>query len=579
MKHLYIVLFSLICLSAKAQEILPKYLTDHEIEVMKNYTPPMGRGVTDPPEGPVRTMAEWEELQAVVVTWTGFPEILSQIVDAVKEECTAIIVCSNENTVKNTLNNFGVDYSENVVFVEDEFNSIWVRDYGPNSVYIEETGELIFVDWIYNRPRPKDDDVPAVIAELLGVDMYCTTATPNDLVHTGGNFMADGMGNGFSSRLILEENDASNSWGFSNHSEEDVDEIMDQFMGIKEYIKMENLPFDLIHHIDMHMKLLDEETLLMGEYPSNVADGPQIEANLQYVLENFKTPYGNDYKVVRMPMPPDWFDDFPNTGGDYRTYTNSLIVNETILVPIYELQYDTTALRIWEENMPGYNIVGIDCNSIIPLSGALHCITKEVGVSEPILINMPRMEQACLNESIQIEASIKSSSDITQAALWYGDDQSIMSSIEMNAVGSEMFTAEIPAQINEGRLFYYIEAQNANGKTVLRPLTAPEGSRYVDVINCTVDAEDLLDDILSFEVFPNPANAITCIAIETNAVGQSFELNLLDVHGKLIQQIEQGILLNTNQKFFIDASLFTSGMYLLELQSETQSNVQKLMIK
>ena len=47
--------------------------------------------------------------------------------------------------------------------------------------------------------------------------------------------------------------------------------------------------YDGIHHIDMHMKLLDESTLLVSEYPTGVADGPQIEANLQYVLSNFTT--------------------------------------------------------------------------------------------------------------------------------------------------------------------------------------------------------------------------------------------------------------------------------------------------
>lgn len=36
-------------------------------------------------------------------------------------------------------------------------------------------------------------------------------------------------------------------------------------MGIERYIKMQTLPYDGIHHIDMHMKLLDEETLLVGQ--------------------------------------------------------------------------------------------------------------------------------------------------------------------------------------------------------------------------------------------------------------------------------------------------------------------------
>ena len=70
---------------------------------------------------------------------------------------------------------------------------------------------------------------------------------------------------------------------------------MNEFMGITNYIKMEELPFDAIHHIDMHMKLLNEETLLVAEYPEGVSDGPQIEENLQYILDNFTTKYGTPF--------------------------------------------------------------------------------------------------------------------------------------------------------------------------------------------------------------------------------------------------------------------------------------------
>jgi agmatine/peptidylarginine deiminase len=75
-------------------------------------------------------------------------------------------------------------------------------------------------------------------------------------------------------------------------------------------------------------------------------------------------------------MPPQ-NNLYPNNGGDYRTYTNSIIINKTVIVPTYETYYDTTALRIYREAMPGYNVVSINCNSIIPSLGAIHCITKK----------------------------------------------------------------------------------------------------------------------------------------------------------------------------------------------------------
>ncbi len=81
--------------------------------------------------------------------------------------------------------------------------------------------------------------------------------------------MVDGLGTAFSSKLVFEENPTK--------TEEQIDSIMNLFMGINRFIKMDNLQYDVIHHIDMHMKLLDEETLLVGEYPTGVSDGPYIE--------------------------------------------------------------------------------------------------------------------------------------------------------------------------------------------------------------------------------------------------------------------------------------------------------------
>ena len=113
-------------------------------------------------------------------------------------------------------------------------------------------------------------------------------------------------------------------------------------------------PFDGIHHIDMHMKLLDEETILMAEYPAGVADGPQIEANLEYVLSNHTSKWGTPFEVVRIPSPPEpgWGGGFPDEGGNYMTYTNSVFVNNTILLPTYYEEFDTLPSPSTSENFP-----------------------------------------------------------------------------------------------------------------------------------------------------------------------------------------------------------------------------------
>ena len=57
---------------------------------------------TVPPSSPVRCMAEWEELQGLLVTWTSFPGMLTEIIREAKQECMVYIVTSNSSSVINT---------------------------------------------------------------------------------------------------------------------------------------------------------------------------------------------------------------------------------------------------------------------------------------------------------------------------------------------------------------------------------------------------------------------------------------------------------------------------------------------
>ena len=78
---------------------------------------------------------------------------------------------------------------------------------------------------------------------------------------------------------------------------------MSDYHGIDTYVKMDNLPYDGIHHIDMHMKLLDESTLLVSEYPAGVADGPQIRSEPAIRAEQFHHQMGNPIQRYPYPQP------------------------------------------------------------------------------------------------------------------------------------------------------------------------------------------------------------------------------------------------------------------------------------
>ena len=182
-----------------------------------SFDAPVTRGETTPPAfDNLRTMAEWEEIEVLCVGWEGYSSIEKQIVVNAAQECEVIILTSYANDVEDYLtssNNGGPAASlDNITIIDNAMNTVWIRDYGPNTVYGNGVDDRIIVDWIYNRPRPEDDASPQVIADQMGIDLYETTAEPYDLMNTGGNFMSDGFGTGFASNLIVDENSGGNTW-------------------------------------------------------------------------------------------------------------------------------------------------------------------------------------------------------------------------------------------------------------------------------------------------------------------------------------------------------------------------------
>ncbi len=523
---------------------------------------------TEPPPYPVRTMAEWEELQGIMITWTSFHSILRQIVDYAQEECTVYIVCSDSNSVKTYLSSGGVPLF-NLRFLQTSFNSIWIRDYGPWTTYSVPGDTLNIMDWKYNRPRPYDDVIPATFASLIQAPFFATTTPPYDLTHTGGNFMTDGHGTGFSSNLVLEENPGKTA--------AEIDTIMRKFMGIHRFIKMEVLPYDLIHHIDMHMKLLDEETLLVGEYPPGVSDGPQIEANLAYILNNFQTCFGRQYRVVRIPMPPDQQGRYPSQGGDYRTYTNGIIINRTVIIPTYELRYDTTAFRIYREAMPGYRIAGINSNAIIPLSGAIHCIVKEVGSRHPIHISHAAVRTASDTAQVYpIVARIVCADGISTAQVFWSTDTSQgFSVLPMTAMPNDTFRAEIPGRNGGDTVYYYISAESQLPKTITKPMTAPTGAyRFVveGVTRLTPGSEigGLTRRLQVSQNFPNPFNPKTVIHWQMS-VGGPVLLTVHNLSGQTVAVLVDRHLAAGNHSIEFNGSEIASGVYFYRIQSGNPS--------
>lgn len=354
--------FALIALiaatSLQAQNRKPDWMRWHYLSEEEMNTPVRAINFTEtpPPTGEPRFVAEFEPMQGVMIRYPlGIP---TSLVVQLSNNCHVYCIVSNyeQSSAQNSFQNAGVNMS-NLTFVNASSDSYWVRDYGP--WYIFEDRNPAIVDNRYNRPRPNDDNMSQVFANFWNIPMYGM-----NLEHTGGNMMEDGRGHGVSDNLVFQEN---------NYDEQNVRQKMRDYLGIDPYHVTIDPQGDYIAHVDCWGKYLAPDKILIAQLPQNNSH----YADYEQVANYFATTnccWGYPYHVYRVQEPG---------GYTVAPYTNSLILNKTVYVPMGDnSNYNQMALQVYQEAMPGYDIVGVTYNDGYwngwENTDALHCRTRGV---------------------------------------------------------------------------------------------------------------------------------------------------------------------------------------------------------
>ena len=256
--------------------------------------------------------------------------------------------------------------SGDVQFLRAPNNSLWARDYGPWHVYVD--GGRAIVDQRYYSSRTSDDRIPLVLGKAWAETVYSTA-----LYTEGGNFMTDGLGTCWASQGVLRNNSLSRV---------KIEAIYRDYLGCAGIHFVPPLVGEGTTHIDMFSKILNQDTILVG-YSSEAlgATDREIESLERAAAFYGDTPKpgGGQWNILRIPMT---FHSLTYDDGSeervYNAHTNSLIVNDHVLVPTYARGTDSAALALYRKAMPGYTVVGVDSREIIPFGGSVHCATMQI---------------------------------------------------------------------------------------------------------------------------------------------------------------------------------------------------------
>ena len=453
-------LLLLMAVTVQAQEKKPDWMRWHYLseEEMHDKSRGMNFVETDPPTGEPRFVAEFEPMQGVMIRYPlGIP---TSLVAQLSNNCMVYCIVSNnqQNQAQNSFQSAGVNMS-NVTFVNAQTDSYWVRDYGP--WYIFEDRHPAIVDNIYNRPRPYDDNISGVFANFWQIPMYGMR-----LEHTGGNMMEDGRGHGVSDDLVFLEN--MEDYGID---ETTVRQKMNDYLGINPYHVTIDPQGDYIAHVDCWGKYLAPDKILIAQLPQS---NPRYQYYEQ-VAEYFATTnccWGYPYHVYRVQEPG---------GYTLAPYTNSLILNKTVYVPMGSNNtYNQDAIAVYQEAMPGYTIVGVNGGSAgWENTDALHCRTRGVMDFHMLFVDHRDVlhgEQAW-QDSIPVVSKFiaYSGANLKQDSLlvYYSIDGGSYQTAHMTATGNpDEFVGYIKGYQGESEIDYYVFGADESGHRYTQPVFA-----------------------------------------------------------------------------------------------------------
>lgn len=455
-----------------------------------------------------RVAAEWEPALGTMITW---PLCLPhKLVIELANDNHLYTLVGNEASKKEALEwytKWGIDSAKNTfVYAPQGIDAWWVRDWGPSAVFAPDcTMKLGDGKYIYSTPyqniqcgdslgfiyKTKDNKIIKTETEDSATQ-YLATGLHIQLldlpfINTGGNVQTDGLGTAFSTCVLLNEN------RFFGVPEEKFRDLNRNLMGFQRYNIISNFEKHGIQHIDCFMKLLDEERILVIEPPKDHDYYSIYENIVQNELSKLKSQYGRPYKILRMKTGRFKWERLA-------AYTNSIIVNKTIYVPLYKIKEDSMALQRWREVMPGYTVKGFEFDlADEPFvtqqlkdhyvfygwveDDGLHCRTRAVWDTAMLFMTTKRIEPEVDSKhrnivyATIIDYSKKGIVNEKCNLFWKISGEVNWSKMVLNHVeGSDHFYAEIPYQKPRATIEYYISAVSNSGRTETQPRTAPAGT-------------------------------------------------------------------------------------------------------
>lgn len=341
-----------------------------------------------------RLAGEFEEQKAVVLSVSDLMYqhfgVLVEIVEKTSGRVPLVILVNDDKQLGSTynlLNRLTCDLSH-VQLKELKLDTIWLRDFGPRIA--ETDSRAVSMDFFYDGQRPLDDKFPVSWATIADAEPQRVEWT----LH-GGNLLSNGQGLAIATSRIFEDNfiQFPRPMPGMDIEFERRKIVVDGFKkdcNINQLVVLDPLRPEATRHVDMFAAFLNPDRILIASVdprqdPYNARVLDNNAALMRQVTVN-----GKPMRVERIAVPP-------REDKYWSPYTNIILANELVLMPVYDSDPPTmirSAIEKYKQLLPGFTVETIDMTSMRKLEGALHCMSVNIPAFASLPEGMLSMEQA-----------------------------------------------------------------------------------------------------------------------------------------------------------------------------------------
>lgn len=339
--------------------------------------------------------AEWEPVAAVLMAWphedTDWAPMLDDIHRCYTDIITALTTIARVPVIliapcpADTRKAFAGIPADMLVIVGADTNDTWTRDYGPITVTTLD-GSPRLLDFTFNAWGLKfaaDADNRANRA-LAHIKVFTAPLESHlDFVLEGGSIESDGRGTILTtSRCLLAPNRNDTL------SRDDITRRLCSSLGASRVLWLDHgslIGDDTDSHVDTLARLAPADTIIYTGCDDPADPHYSDLGEMARQLATFTTVDGQPYNLIALPLPDPVID--PDNGDRLpATYANYLVVNNNILLPVYnQPRKDALAAGMMRIAFPDARIIPVDCRPLVRQHGSLHCATMQLYPATTIL--------------------------------------------------------------------------------------------------------------------------------------------------------------------------------------------------